>query len=226
MEIKKNPKANLEKLRGTFMLSGLALTLIIVFIVIGITKTDVQIADLEGDNNSFVEEEQATVTRQDVELPPPPPPQQQLSEVLEIVNDDVELQDFDFDTEIDDETEITFTDVDFHDEVLVEEEPLIWAEQMPEFPGGETALRTFLAQNIKYPDLAAENDIQGTVYVRFVVTKTGKVGEVQITRGVDPLLDEEAVRVVKMLPDFSPGSQGGRPVPVWFSVPIVFQLNN
>jgi protein TonB len=98
---------------------------------------------------------------------------------------------------------------------------------MPEFiAGGEAGLRQFIAEHIEYPELAQENDIQGTVYIRFVVTKTGTIGDVQVVRGVDPLLDEEAVRVVKSLPKFKPGMQGGRPVPVWFSVPIVFQLNN
>ena len=106
------------------------------------------------------------------------------------------------------------------------EEPIIIAEQMPEFPGGELALRKYIAEHIKYPDLAMEKGIEGTVFVRFVIEKDGSIGEIQITRGVDPLLDQEAVRVVKSLPKFKPGYQDGRPVPVWYSIPIVFKLDN
>ncbi len=230
MEAKKTPKANLENYRATFFLIGLIFALAVVYAVFGMSKANVKIEDLQGNTNNNVEVEQVEVTRQDLTPPPPPPPQQQVADVIEIVNNDVKLEDnFDFDLEADDNTEVDFSDVDFSDdeEVVEEEEPLVYAEQMPEFiAGGEAGLRQYIAEHIKYPELAQENDIQGTVYIRFVVTKTGSIGEVQVVRGVDKLLDDEAVRVVKSLPKFKPGMQGGRPVPVWFSVPIVFQLNN
>ncbi len=107
-----------------------------------------------------------------------------------------------------------------------DEEPLIIAEQMPEFPGGELALRTFIAEHIQYPPEAMKKGIEGKVYVRFVVEKDGSVGDVQVIREIDPLLDQEAVRVIKSLPKFKPGYQGGKPVPVWYSVPIVFKLSD
>lgn len=229
MEVKKNPKVRLENYRGTFMLTGLIVALIAVTLVFGMSKANVKIQDMQGDMQSNIEEEQVAVTRQDLTPPPPPPPEQVVSEVIEIVDDDVKIEDnFDFDSEADDETSIDFSDIDFSEDDGgdVDEEPVVWAEQMPAFPGGEAALKVFIAENVEYPELAAENDIQGTVYIRFVVKKTGAVGEVQVTRGVDPLLDDEAVRVVKLLPNFKPGMQGGRAVNVWFSVPIVFQLNN
>ena len=230
MEAKKTPKANLENYRATFFLIGLVFALTVTIGVFSTSKANVKIEDLQGNSNSNVEVEQVEVTRQDITPPPPPPPQQQVADVIEIVNNDVKLEDnFDFDLEADDNTEVDFSDVDFSDddEVVEEEEPLVYAEQMPEFiAGGEAGLRQYIAEHIEYPELAQENDIQGTVYIRFVVTKTGTIGDVQVVRGVDPLLDEEAVRVVKSLPKFKPGMQGGRPVPVWFSVPIVFQLNN
>ncbi len=106
-------------------------------------------------------------------------------------------------------------------------EPLTIADKMPYFTkGGEEGLRKYIAKHIEYPSLAQENSIQGTVFVRFVIEKDGSIGEIQITRGVDPLLDQEAVRVVKSLPKFKPGYQDGRPVPVWYSIPIVFKLDN
>ncbi|MBN2662796.1 MAG: energy transducer TonB [Bacteroidales bacterium] len=230
MEPKKNPKANLENFRGTFMLIGISLALLVIFSVFSISKANVKIEDLTGNTGAVIEEEQVAVTRNDAPPPPPPPPpQQQVSDVIEIVDNSVDLSDnYDFDLGIDDDDAVDFSDIDFSDDDDggVVDEPVVWAEQMPEFPGGVAALKQYIAENVEYPQMAQENDIQGTVYLRFVVSKTGNVGTVEVTRGVDPLLDDEAVRVVESLPKFKPGMQGGRAVPVWYSVPIVFQLNN
>ena len=97
-------------------------------------------------------------------------------------------------------------------------------EQMPQFPGGEAALMKFLASHINYPPMAAENNVQGKVIVQFVVDKTGKVGDVKVVRSVDKALDHEAVRVCQALPKFTPGRQNGRPVSVWYTLPIQFKL--
>jgi protein TonB len=82
----------------------------------------------------------------------------------------------------------------------------------------------FIGENLKYPEVPQENNIQGTVTVKFCVTSKGGVDQVSIIRSVDPALDAEAIRVVKSLPLFRPGKQGGIPVPVWFTVPIKFKL--
>ena len=97
-------------------------------------------------------------------------------------------------------------------------------EQMPQFPGGEAALLKYLASHINYPPMAAENGIQGRVIVQFVVDKTGKVGEVKLVRTVDKDLDNEAVRVCKSLPKFTPGRQNGQAVSVWYTLPVTFKL--
>ena len=97
-------------------------------------------------------------------------------------------------------------------------------EQMPQFPGGEEALRKYLASHINYPPMAAENNVQGRVVVQFVVEKTGNIGEVKVVRSVDKDLDREAVRVCKSLPRFTPGRQNGQAVPVWFTLPVTFKL--
>lgn len=97
-------------------------------------------------------------------------------------------------------------------------------EQMPEFPGGQAALLTFLSSHIQYPKAAADNKVQGKVYVKFVVTSTGKVDRVQIARSVDKDLDQEALRVCSKLPNFIPGRQGGQAVNVWYTLPITFKL--
>jgi TonB family protein len=104
-------------------------------------------------------------------------------------------------------------------------DPILYkVDTLPEFPGGETALRNFLASEIKYPEIASENGIQGKVYVTFIITKKGKVTEPKISRGVDPALDKEALRVVSSLPDWKPGKQKGEAVNVSYTVPVYFEL--
>ncbi|MBP5561421.1 MAG: energy transducer TonB [Muribaculaceae bacterium] len=113
------------------------------------------------------------------------------------------------------------------EEVKHEPEKVFTAvEQMPEFPGGQAALLKFISNNIQYPQAAADNNVQGKVYVKFVVTSTGKVDKVQIARSVDKALDQEALRVCRMLPNFTPGRQNGQPVNVWYTLPVTFKLNN
>ena len=98
-------------------------------------------------------------------------------------------------------------------------------EQMPDFPGGRGELLKFIGQNVKYPEIAKENGIQGKVFVQFVVNTKGKITNVVVIRGIDPSCDKEAIRVVKMMPDWIPGKQNGLPVRVQFVVPINFVLN-
>lgn len=98
-------------------------------------------------------------------------------------------------------------------------------EQMPSFPGGISGLRTFLNQNIRYPAEAQENCVQGRVVVSFVVEKDGHISDVTVLRSVDPSLDKEAVRVIRNMPRWTPGKQGGEPVRVRYNVPVSFRLN-
>ena len=116
------------------------------------------------------------------------------------------------------------------DEIIVEkkepvkEEVFVAVEQMPQFPGGDAELMKFLSNNIKYPTMAMENNIQGRVVVQFVVTKTGAIGEVKVIRSVDRDLDREAIRVCKSLPNFIPGKMNGQAVNVWYTLPVNFKL--
>ncbi len=104
------------------------------------------------------------------------------------------------------------------------EEVFFIVEEMPEFPGGELALKKFIGNSIKYPVIAQENGIQGKVYVTFVVDKFGKTTKARVVRGVDPLLDKEALRVVSQLPIWKPGMQKGKAVNIAYTVPINFKL--
>jgi TonB family protein len=105
-----------------------------------------------------------------------------------------------------------------------DEVPFVVVEEMPIFPGGDAALLNYIARNTTYPELAKENNIEGRVIVRFCITSKGNISQVSILKGVDPELDLEAIRVVNTLPTFKPGKQGGKPVPVWYMVPITFTL--
>jgi TonB family protein len=107
---------------------------------------------------------------------------------------------------------------------IKEEQVFVIVEDMPEFPGGEMALRKFIAAEVKYPAVAQEKGIQGKVYVSFVVEADGSVGRLKIARGVDPSLDQEALRIVSALPRWIPGKQGGKSVAVSYTVPISFVL--
>jgi TonB family protein len=102
--------------------------------------------------------------------------------------------------------------------------PFVVVEQMPMFPGGDTELLKYISEHTNYPETAKTKNIQGKVIIRFCVTAEGGVSLISVLKGVDPDLDAEALRVVSTLPSFYPGEQGGKPVPVWYMVPITFTL--
>ena len=97
-------------------------------------------------------------------------------------------------------------------------------EQMPQFPGGEAAMRKFISENLRYPKYAVDNGIQGRVVVRFIVQKDGSIRNIEVLRSLDKSLDQEAVRVIQLMPKWIPGKQNGKPVDVYFILPIVFKL--
>jgi protein TonB len=171
--------------------------------------------------------------------PPPPPPAeevvQQARYVPPVVVDSVKPEEaVQLMTADQAQIEVQDEDVNIVEEVAVvavevqeeepEAEPFVVVEEMPMFPGGETELLKWISENTQYPEIAKENNIQGKVIVRFCVTSKGTVDRVSILKGVDPELDKEAIRVVQTLPAFKPGKQGGKPVPVWYMVPINFTL--
>jgi TonB family protein len=101
----------------------------------------------------------------------------------------------------------------------------IYVKQMPEFPGGLSALRNYISDNIIYPKEAKEKGIQGSVYIRFQVKKDGSIGIVEIQKGAHNLLDLEAVSVIKSLPPFIPAESNGKKVSVWYAIPVYFRLD-
>jgi protein TonB len=227
MELKKTPKADLENKRNIFVQLGLVLSLGIILMAFNLNDT-VKSADTLGDLSAqAIEDEVIPVTRVEEIKPPPPPPPPKVIEVLNIIEDNSEIEDeFEFEsTEANDATIIDAVPViQAEEESDAASEVFVIVEDMPEFPGGELALRKWIANNIKYPVIAAENGIQGKVYVQFVVDKTGAITNARIARGVDPSIDQEALRVVNNLPRWKPGMQRGKPVRVSYTVPINFQL--
>lgn len=107
-----------------------------------------------------------------------------------------------------------------------EEEIFVAVEQQAEFPGGQAALMKWLSNNIRYPESAQQNDIQGRVIVKFVVEKDGSIGQATIAKGVDKDLDREAIRVVKKMPKWQPGKNNGVAVRSYFTLPVTFKLQN
>jgi len=224
MEIKKNPKADLERYRMIFLQLGLIVTLSIVF-----TAFEWQFG---GDSSNslgdldliIVEEEIIPITKMEDIKPPPPPPQ--VVEVIDIVDDEEEIEN---EIEIEDSEANQFTEVK-HIEIKEEEEDdeiinFYVIEDKPEFPGGgEGALLKWIADNTQYPAIAKDMGIQGRVFVQFIIERDGSVSNVEVIRGVDPSLDREALRVVNSMPKWKPGRQRGKPVKVSFQIPINFRL--
>ena len=169
-------------------------------------KQEINLGQLVVDDTP---EEMVEITQQ--EKPPPPPPPQQQTTVIEIVEDDMEIEDeIEIDVEADQETVVEeYIPVEEEEEEEEEAQIFTVVESMPGFPGGETAMKRYLAENIQYPQMARESGIQGRVFVTFVVEKDGNVTDVRVLRGIGGGCDEEAIRVIKNMPRWDPGKQRG-----------------
>jgi len=228
MELKKSPKADLENKKSLFIEIGLVISLALCLLAFKWTTAIKETSSLGTIEEQQVEDEIVPITRAEEVKPPPPPPPPKVIEVLNIVDNETEIDDeLEMeDTEADDNTVIEVVPVIQQEKEKEEEESQVFfiVENMPEFPGGEAALRKFIANAVKYPVIAQENGIQGKVYVNFVVDQHGNVTNAKIARGVDPSLDKEALRVVNSLPKWKPGMQRGKAVRVSYTVPISFVL--
>jgi len=221
MELKKNPKVDLESKRGMMMMIGLVGALAIVLVAFEwsvFEGSGMQLGELNLDNE---EEELMPITQQEIT---PPPQRQPEATQIEIVEDDEEIEDeMDIDdSEIDEETVIEIVEIE---ETVDEPEIFTIVEKMPSYPGGEKALFKYLGDNIKYPAMAKDAGITGKVFVNFVVNETGKITNVKILRGIGGGCDEEAMRVIKKMPSWNAGKQRGKAVKVSYNLPIKFTLH-
>jgi protein TonB len=226
MEQKKTPRADLENKKIIFTEIGLILALAIALFAFEWKSYDKSIQDLGTRQAEDIPEEIIPITEQKLKPPPPPPPKQVVK--ISVVEDDVEVEDdIDIDVEADQNTEVEeyIAPVMTQEEESEEERQIFMVvESMPEFPGGEPALYKYLAENIKYPQMAKESGIQGRVFVTFVVERDGRVTDVRVLRGIGGGCDEEAIRVVAAMPKWAPGKQRGKPVRVQYNLPVKFTL--
>ncbi|MBE6175406.1 MAG: energy transducer TonB [Rikenellaceae bacterium] len=233
MEIKKSPKADLQNRRIIFLLAGLVIALGITGLAFSINSKPVA-GEYKPPKRETTEMEQIDNTRQD--QPETPPEQQKaqaqvVTDVLNIVSNDQKI-----------ETNIVFVDEadDFSDfemviedkeEEIVEDEIFITVEDMPTFRGGGLPeFRNWVQQNVKYPQIALENGIQGNVVIQFVVGPDGKMTNFKVLQSPDKTLSDATIDVLKkaneMKNGWKPGKQRGKPVKVSFTLPVAFKIQN
>ncbi len=224
MDLKKSKKADLESKKSLFFQIGVALALLAVFFAFDIKQYERPEFDLGTLELDLIEEEDIPITRP--EEPPPPPPPEATQELI-IVDDDVEIEDeFIIDAEADlDEAIPEYTPIIMEEEEAADDYIFTIVEEQPEFPGGTEAMYKFLRDNMRYPTMAREAGIQGTVFVTFVVERDGAITNVEVIRGIGGGCDEEAIRVVRNMPKWNPGKQRNQPVRVQFNLPVRFMLN-
>ena len=231
LEVKKSEQANLEQNRSTWLLLGFILALATLFAGLELT--------------AFQEEEEKAATKSksndDIivvveEIPPlviekkviPPPPQaKKIIDVIKVVEDEVEIEEQELVSvqDMSEYADVEETDVLYVEEEIVEEEIFDVVEEMPEFPGGPSALSKYFKDNIKYPRISRDNNSQGRTYVKFTVNTDGTIQDVEVVRSAgDIYLDKEAVRVVEAMPKWKPGRQLGKPVRVKYVLPVNFRL--
>ncbi len=227
---RKTPKADLENKRLSWRVLGFIASLSIILLALSWTSYDVaerQALNFEAD---LLDDEEIPVN---IVTPPPPPPPPQQTTVIEIVDDEEEIEEeLEIeDIELDDDTDIEIIE---DDEDLEDDTPFMIVENMPalgpckSLRGDERHQCTqmeiikYVSKNTKYPPIAKDAGIQGTVFVYFVVGKDGYVRDVKILREVNNKLDKEAKRVVESLPRFDPGQQRGKNVSVQYTIPVKF----
>lgn len=223
MELKKNPEVDVNKKSSMYFMIGLVISLSVLLLSFEWKTFQSHLTELGKLVLDAEEDEMIPITQQELPPPPPPPPQ---TTIIEIVEDDEEIEEeLEIEDSETDEDEV-FEIVEMEEEAeAAEEEIFTIVETNPSFPGGTSKMYKYLSKNIKYPSIAKENNIKGRVYVSFVVEKDGSITDVTILRGIGGGCDEEALRVVKSMPTWSPGKQRGKPVRVRFNIPIVFKLS-
>lgn len=228
MELKKSPKANLETKKALFTEIGLVAALAVVLFAFEYKTTEKAVSTLEEEVYIPVEEEIIPITQ---ETPPPKPDMPkipQLSDEIDIVSDEIQVEDIIINTEdvADMGVEVMDYVAEVEDEEIIEEAlPYKSVEVEPSFQGGTANdFSKWVQQRLVYPEIALENGISGTVILYFEVDKDGNLINVKVLRGVDKSLDDEAVRVVKSSPKWSPGRQQDIAVKCQYQFPVTFQL--
>jgi len=227
MDKRKSKRANLEAWKGTFFKIGLSLSMVAVLLAFEYRIFERTSIEFDGRPVEWLDEDMIEIT-----IPKPPePPKLPERQDLVLASDDELIDDTDFIVDIDAYPDLSVPDFSLVDYTKPEDEAkeddiLVTAEIMPEFPGGFQALYKYLSSELNYPRLAKDLGIQGSVFIGFVIEKDGSVSNVHILRGIGGGCDEEAVRVVSKMPRWNPGQMGTRAVRVSFSLPVRFKLEN
>lgn len=231
MEAKKSEKADLEKKKGLHLEIGLVTILALVLVAFNLRSTDKKDSGFVQQMVSTEMEEEILNTQQEEDIPEPEPeqPEPEVTTELEVVDDDADIKNELGIVDAGDnankqQEEVVITDVGT-EEVVEEEEIFVFVEEYPSYPGGEEALYKYLSQNIQYPDVARDNNITGTVVIRFVVEKDGSITKAAIAREIGGGCGKEALRVVNSMPKWKPGKQSGKAVRTEFTLPVQFQLD-
>ena len=234
MQIKKNPKANLENYTKLFMQLGLVLALLVVYLAIEKKTYDRIIGDL-GPVVLNIEDDEQTIEIEQIKPPEPKTPPPPTPDKIEVVEDEEEVEETVIEsTETSQEEEvIEVEDVDVEEMEEDVDVPFAVIEDVPVFPGCEGAsdkracfnemMQKHIRKNFRYPEIAQEMGVQGRVNVMFTIQKDGSIGNIRY-RGPDKNLEAEALRIIEKLPRMTPGKQRGRAVRVPFSIPITFKL--
>ena len=233
MEIKKSPKADLQKNSSLYFVIGLAFVLFFSWQAIE-WKTYKKTFDYEALDVDEDEDEEIPITEQIKTPPPPPPPPPPAPQVIEIVEDEEDVEETVIEsTETDEEEIVEIVEVEEEEEDV--DVPFAVIEDVPIFPGCEGVAKSerrncfqekmnkHIVRNFRYPEIAQEMGIQGRVYVNFIISKDGSITNIRM-RGPDKNLEKEAERIISKLPQMTPGKQRGRAVRVPFSIPITFRL--
>ena len=227
MELKKNPKADLENRRGLYLEIGLVVILVAALVAFNFKSYDKE-EKVQFERQVSEEQEEIIIQTQQEELPPPPPPEApEVTTEFEVVEDDAEIKtELVVNAEVTDDTKnIEITPVKIEEEEEEEDVQIFTVvENDPEFPGGMEALYKYLRENIKYPQLARDNNITGKVYVTFVVERDGSIANPRVLKDIGGGCGAEAIRVVKAMPKWAPGKQRGKAVRVQFNLPVSFNL--
>lgn len=222
MEAKKSKEANLEDKIIVFRSVGLVMVSAIVLMAFTRTTADIAAKVAETEKNDGQKEEilydliidQPEPEQEETVAPPPPAPEE-----VKIEEDDKEIE------EVRWVEEVEGPPADEKEEEKIVDEPISdFSDVEPVYPGGPAAMNAFIQSKVVYPELSKEMDEQGTVYVQFVVNKDGTIQDVIVLKGVSELLDKEAVRVVKLMPKWTPGEQAGKAVRVRYQIPINFRI--
>lgn len=227
MELKKNPKVDLQNKRGILLEIGLIVALAVVIGAFLYTPKEVRVEKIDM-NYGPVEEEIAEITHQD-QKPPEPPKKTEITvitDILNIVTNDTKITtDIGF-AEFEEDIEIV-QQVAVQEEEIEEEQIFYKVETMPSFMGGDlTTFRNWVQGKVKYPQLAQENNISGRVLLMFVVEKDGSLTNIEVLQTPDSSLSEEAIRVLKTSPKWTPGKQRNQSVRVKYTLPIDFRIQN